>query len=190
MYSKRYTTYVVGFPIRISTDQRVLASPRGFSQPITSFFASQCQGIHKMPLCAWFALSWLSAQAKLALPAISYQSSVIRKETEIILITHLVTDNWTLITKMISVIVYQQSALSFQYSEINLMSDNWWLTTDSQCSLSVISYQLSVIGFILTLETLSFILKNSSDDWSLSTDHWLVFLFTMLRSSLPVISNR
>lgn len=42
----------VGFPIRISTDQRVLASPRGFSQPITSFIASQCQGIHKMPLCA------------------------------------------------------------------------------------------------------------------------------------------
>ena len=60
MYSDYYTTYVVGFPIRKSTDQRVLASPRGLSQPITSFFASQCQGIHKMPLCAWFALSWLS----------------------------------------------------------------------------------------------------------------------------------
>ena len=39
-----------GFPIRISTDQRVLASPRGFSQPITSFIASQCQGIHEMLL--------------------------------------------------------------------------------------------------------------------------------------------
>lgn len=52
----------VGFPIRKSTDQRVLASPRGLSQPITSFIASQCQGIHKMPLCAWFALSWLSVQ--------------------------------------------------------------------------------------------------------------------------------
>ncbi len=44
--------YVVGFPIRRSTDQRVLASPHGLSQPITSFIASQCQGIHKMPLCA------------------------------------------------------------------------------------------------------------------------------------------
>jgi len=52
MYSDRHTTYVVGFPIRKSTDQRILASPRGLSQPITSFVASQCQGIHKMPLCA------------------------------------------------------------------------------------------------------------------------------------------
>ena len=41
-----------GFPIRISTDQRLLAAPRGFSQRATSFVASQCQGIHQMPfLC-------------------------------------------------------------------------------------------------------------------------------------------
>jgi hypothetical protein len=39
-----------GFPIRKSTDQRVLASPRGLSQRATSFIASQCQGIHQMPL--------------------------------------------------------------------------------------------------------------------------------------------
>jgi hypothetical protein len=39
-----------GCPIRISTDQRVLAPPRGFSQRATSFIASQCQGIHQMPL--------------------------------------------------------------------------------------------------------------------------------------------
>ncbi len=52
------TTYVfscrypigVGCPIRIPTDQRLLAAPRGFSQRATSFIASWCQGIHRMPL--------------------------------------------------------------------------------------------------------------------------------------------
>ncbi len=39
----------VGCPIRISTDQRLLAAPHGFSQRATSFIASWCQGIHRMP---------------------------------------------------------------------------------------------------------------------------------------------
>ena len=38
-----------GFPIRKSTDQRVLAPPRGLSQRATSFIASTRQGIHQMP---------------------------------------------------------------------------------------------------------------------------------------------
>ena len=40
----------MGFPIRISSDQSLLATPRGFSQRATSFIASQRQGIHQMPL--------------------------------------------------------------------------------------------------------------------------------------------
>ena len=40
----------VGCPIRKSRDQRSLASPPGLSQRATSFIASQCQGIHQMPL--------------------------------------------------------------------------------------------------------------------------------------------
>ena len=39
----------MGCPIRISTDQSLLAAPRGFSQRATSFIASWCQGIHRMP---------------------------------------------------------------------------------------------------------------------------------------------
>jgi hypothetical protein len=39
-----------GFPIRKSTDQRVLAPPRSLSQRATSFVASVRQGIHQMPL--------------------------------------------------------------------------------------------------------------------------------------------
>ena len=39
----------VGCPIRTSTDQRLRAAPRGFSQRATSFIASWCQGIHRMP---------------------------------------------------------------------------------------------------------------------------------------------
>ena len=50
MDSEQDTSNEVGFPIRRSTDQRVLAPPRGFSQRATSFIASRRQGIHQMPL--------------------------------------------------------------------------------------------------------------------------------------------
>src|SRR5262249_40202293 len=40
----------MGFPIRKFTDQRLLPPPRDLSQGATSFIASQCQGIHRMPL--------------------------------------------------------------------------------------------------------------------------------------------
>ena len=49
VFSERYPIGV-GCPIRISTDQRLLAAPHGFSQRATSFIASWCQGIHRMPL--------------------------------------------------------------------------------------------------------------------------------------------
>ena len=42
----------MGFPIRRSTDRRLLAAPRGFSQLTTSFIASWRQGIRRMPLLA------------------------------------------------------------------------------------------------------------------------------------------
>ena len=54
MYSVQNTSKEVGCPIRKSTDQRVLAPPRGLSQPATSFIASQCQGIRHMLLDTWF----------------------------------------------------------------------------------------------------------------------------------------
>ena len=50
MYSARDDPKGPGFPIRKSTDQRVLAPPRGLSQRATSFIASVRQGIHQMPL--------------------------------------------------------------------------------------------------------------------------------------------
>ena len=46
----------VGFPIRISTDRRLFAPPRSFSQRTTSFIASYRQGIHQMPLSHLIAL--------------------------------------------------------------------------------------------------------------------------------------
>ena len=39
-----------GCPIRKSTDQVVCADPRSLSQLITSFVASESQGIHRLPL--------------------------------------------------------------------------------------------------------------------------------------------
>ena len=41
-----------GFPIRRSPDQSLLAAPRSFSQLSTSFFASDCLGIHHTPFVA------------------------------------------------------------------------------------------------------------------------------------------
>ena len=40
----------MGFPIRKSADQSLFAAPHGLSQRITSFIASQRQGIHRMLL--------------------------------------------------------------------------------------------------------------------------------------------
>ncbi len=39
-------SFHVGFPIQRSPDQWIFAPPRSFSQLITSFIGSQCQGIH------------------------------------------------------------------------------------------------------------------------------------------------
>ena len=50
MYSAKDDPKGPGFPIRKSTDQRVLAPPRSLSQRATSFVASVRQGIHQMPL--------------------------------------------------------------------------------------------------------------------------------------------
>ena len=62
-----YSIAVVGFPIWISTDNRIFAPPRGFSQLVTSFFVSWCQGILRMLFIAWslwpfrtFVLAWFS----------------------------------------------------------------------------------------------------------------------------------
>ena len=47
--------YRPGSPIQISADQCLFTTPRSFSQCITSFIASDCQGIRQMPLpIAWF----------------------------------------------------------------------------------------------------------------------------------------
>jgi hypothetical protein len=54
---QRAITLRWGFPIRKSADQRVLAPPHGLSQRATSFIASQCQGIHQMPLLRLIALA-------------------------------------------------------------------------------------------------------------------------------------
>jgi hypothetical protein len=48
----------MGCPIRISADQFVFANPHGFSQLITSFFASESQGILRTPLFTFFRFFW------------------------------------------------------------------------------------------------------------------------------------
>ncbi len=48
--STRYLPYGVGFPIQKSPDHRILPPPRSLSQAVTSFIASDCQGIHHVRL--------------------------------------------------------------------------------------------------------------------------------------------
>ena len=48
-----YGIAVPGFPIRISPDQCSFAAPRSFSQLVTSFIGSWCQGIPLALLLAW-----------------------------------------------------------------------------------------------------------------------------------------
>ena len=50
---------LTGFPIRISADLCLFAAPRSFSQLITSFVGSKCQGILPTLLLAW-SLKWSS----------------------------------------------------------------------------------------------------------------------------------
>ena len=46
-----------GCPIRKSEDQRLFASPPSLSQLITSFVASESQGIHRLPLLTFSHLA-------------------------------------------------------------------------------------------------------------------------------------
>ena len=63
-----------GFPIRKSTDQSLLSAPRSLSQSATSFIASQCQGIHEMPLICFI----FTRRNKLARFALRGQISDVR----------------------------------------------------------------------------------------------------------------
>ena len=49
-----------GCPIRKSRDQGLFAPTPGLSQLITSFFASESQGIHRLPLLTFFITDTLS----------------------------------------------------------------------------------------------------------------------------------
>ena len=49
---------LMGCPIRKSTDQWLFAPPRGLSQLITSFFASESQGIPHTPFVTFFFLAY------------------------------------------------------------------------------------------------------------------------------------
>ena len=61
-----YTFSISGYPIRKSAHQRIFAPKRGLSQLITSFIASESQGIHRMPLLTFaiYTCSSLIAQSK------------------------------------------------------------------------------------------------------------------------------
>ena len=50
---RRHVFNMPGFPIRTFTDQKIFAPPRNLSQLITSFFASESQGIPRVPLVTY-----------------------------------------------------------------------------------------------------------------------------------------
>ena len=59
-----------GFPIRKSADQYLFTAPRSLSQLVTSFFGSQCQGIHLMLFFAWTVFRLFSSLLELRLQLI------------------------------------------------------------------------------------------------------------------------
>ena len=58
----------MGCPIRKSPDQRLFAPPRSLSQLITSFIASESQGIHHTPLIT-FLMLYLQLNITIIIPA-------------------------------------------------------------------------------------------------------------------------
>ena len=64
-----------GFPIRKSSDQSVLATPRSLSQPTTSFIASQCQGIRQTPLLCLISHCQRNSDLAVAVSARSVQGT-------------------------------------------------------------------------------------------------------------------
>ena len=78
VFSERYPKGV-GCPIRISTDQSLLAAPHGFSQRATSFIASWCQGIHRMPFS--YSITNVSHPSSNLPSTPSHQTSVVRPQT-------------------------------------------------------------------------------------------------------------
>ncbi len=50
----QYTFSILGFPIRKSADQFIFANTRSLSQLITSFIASESQGIPRVPFLTFF----------------------------------------------------------------------------------------------------------------------------------------
>ena len=68
--------------IRISTDRCLLTAPRSFSQLVTSFFGSQCQGIPLALFVVWPL--WLSLYKKIVV----YYLSTISKKTSLSWITY------------------------------------------------------------------------------------------------------
>ena len=65
-----------GCPIRISTDLRIFAPPRGFSQLITSFLASESQGILHVPFSPFllrFKESFVTDLTLSSLPIFSFE---------------------------------------------------------------------------------------------------------------------
>ncbi len=55
----------LGCPIRTSTDQRLFAPPRSFSQLITSFVVSESLGIRHAPLFASYSFAFFDRIARL-----------------------------------------------------------------------------------------------------------------------------
>ena len=57
----------LGFPIRKSADQFIFANPRSLSQLIASFFASESQGIPRVPFLTFFLSAAFAQQIMLLL---------------------------------------------------------------------------------------------------------------------------
>ena len=69
----KYIVKILGCPIRKFLDQRLFASPQDLSQLITSFIASESQGIRHVPFPTFFIINTLTYVSKFCAGDIYFQ---------------------------------------------------------------------------------------------------------------------
>ncbi len=70
----------VGSPIRKSAGQRMLAPHRSLSQLATSFIASKCQGIHRVPLDSYLPMIFIADITLARERLLVFQESVVMSD--------------------------------------------------------------------------------------------------------------
>ena len=137
--------------IRISTDHRIFAPPRSFSQLVTSFFGATYQGILRKPFVAWSFFFFV------------YLSSLQKNST---LFTRLISllQSWALKLLLTSFTCINQ--ISFIFTNMNFLLPFRTRLYISYINLFILSCY-AVVNLLFHLSTDKPPSKNTLADWQL-----------------------